>query len=1043
MPNIKTGVPIVSELREGVTEYRYVPGKGLISYTKYNNKLYSSKQFPSSTPPVIDKKARTVINNSETINITTTSDGTGGTSSLDIDELNALSGTGLHQTQDHFVFSDNGTEKKITFSNLEDAIFSNMNSASSDVSVAAGGAITIANDAVSLAKMAGLVRGKFIVGDASGNPSALAAGANGKILVADANGDPSWTTLDGDASISAGTLAISSDVIVNADVKTDAAIAVSKLALTAGDGLTLNTNDMDLDAALTTVTSIKNNSLIIGGNSQNNTIDFGTDDVILFDTDNTERMRVDAAGVDVTGTITATGNITIADAGTIGSTSDTDAIAIASGGDVTFSQDIKLGTYSNPNFSNGLIGSSSFTSGFAGSGWQINHSSNDFTIELDNMFIRGTLSVYELLIQQIRATNGAVFVTSAAKVESVSGLSTTDDDGYITFEDPNGTNICPFAVGDIIMMQRIVPGALVAGNAAGNATNVIKKCVYKVTHIGQFSTNNVATVTNISYDNLAIPVAGDEFVRIGNVGDSSGGDDDRRGLLYLTSDDSNAPFMDVKDEVDSYADWHSTSTTKVRVGKLSGITDAGLNGGSALSGYGLYGGNVFLKGAINATSGHIGANASGANGWVIAESKISSTDSSNVIGLVQDNAAHADVGGISSFYAGATASTGAGAKISFGSDGKIRGNGIYIKGGVEYLITASRIFGNGSDGALTLSSDTQTSSIDSVNWVASGILQRDIYATNLTINAGVNIKTGGYRIFVRDTLIINGSGTSLYNVGSAGDNGSNGTNDAQGAGGSGSGAGGLEGSLKGGVAGGNGGNGGDAGTQSEDPNGDDGSAGTAGGSTSNCIRRYSNNAGGRGANGAGSGGGSGAGGSSAAVAGSSTDGKISITNADLSYIIAMRDFFTIDGTSPSLLPAAGSSGGGGGGGGDYVSGSGGGGGGGGQGGGSGGHVMVVARQITGTLSNLTLAANGGNGGNGGSAGTAVGSGTGGIGAGGNGGDGGCVTLITGTDPGTSGSGGIIRNVSGGTKGNQGVSGGSVADTAASDGEDGTALTIQV
>ena len=42
---------------------------------------------------------------------------------LNIDGYSALGGSGIHQTQDHFVFSDNGTEKKITFSNLEDAIF--------------------------------------------------------------------------------------------------------------------------------------------------------------------------------------------------------------------------------------------------------------------------------------------------------------------------------------------------------------------------------------------------------------------------------------------------------------------------------------------------------------------------------------------------------------------------------------------------------------------------------------------------------------------------------------------------------------------------------------------------------------------------------------------------------------------------------------------------------------------------------------------------------------------------------------------------------
>jgi len=65
--------------------------------------------------------------------------------SFDIDSLGALGGTGLHQTQDHFVFSDNGTEKKITFSNLEDAIFGNV---SGDAAIAAGGALTIAANSV-------------------------------------------------------------------------------------------------------------------------------------------------------------------------------------------------------------------------------------------------------------------------------------------------------------------------------------------------------------------------------------------------------------------------------------------------------------------------------------------------------------------------------------------------------------------------------------------------------------------------------------------------------------------------------------------------------------------------------------------------------------------------------------------------------------------------------------------------------------------------------------------------------------------------------
>ena len=79
----------------------------------------------------------------------------------------------------------------------------------------ATGAVTIslADNGVTLAKMAGIVRGKFIYGDASGDPAALGAGADGKILVADANGDPSWTTLSGDASLSAGALTIANDAV--------------------------------------------------------------------------------------------------------------------------------------------------------------------------------------------------------------------------------------------------------------------------------------------------------------------------------------------------------------------------------------------------------------------------------------------------------------------------------------------------------------------------------------------------------------------------------------------------------------------------------------------------------------------------------------------------------------------------------------------------------------------------------------------------------------------------------------------------------------
>ena len=49
----------------------------------------------------------------------------------------------------------------------------------------------LADDAITLAKLAGVARGKIIIGDSSGNPSALAVGTSGQALVSDGT-DTAW-----------------------------------------------------------------------------------------------------------------------------------------------------------------------------------------------------------------------------------------------------------------------------------------------------------------------------------------------------------------------------------------------------------------------------------------------------------------------------------------------------------------------------------------------------------------------------------------------------------------------------------------------------------------------------------------------------------------------------------------------------------------------------------------------------------------------------------------------------------------------------------
>ncbi|SVC01811.1 uncharacterized protein METZ01_LOCUS254665, partial [marine metagenome] len=175
---------------------------------------------------------------------------------------------------------------------------------SGDATLAASGALTIAANAVSLAKMAGITRGSIIIGDSGGDPAELVAKTDTQILVG--NGDDlASVAVSGDATLANnGALTIAANAVQTGMVHDDVATEL------AGDGITATSGVLAVTPAQTTITSVKNNSLVIGGNSQNNTIDFGTDDEILFDIDNTEVMKVVAAGLDVTGTLVASGNVT-------------------------------------------------------------------------------------------------------------------------------------------------------------------------------------------------------------------------------------------------------------------------------------------------------------------------------------------------------------------------------------------------------------------------------------------------------------------------------------------------------------------------------------------------------------------------------------------------------------------------------------------------------------------------------------------------------------------------------------------------------------
>jgi len=106
-------------------------------------------------------------------------------------------------------------------------------------SVNGSGSVTIANNAISLAKMAGLARGKLIYGDASGDPAALTVGSANTVLQSDGT-DVSWATVTN--AMLAGSIADSKLATISTADKVSAA-AIQIDGATDGSSITIASTD--------------------------------------------------------------------------------------------------------------------------------------------------------------------------------------------------------------------------------------------------------------------------------------------------------------------------------------------------------------------------------------------------------------------------------------------------------------------------------------------------------------------------------------------------------------------------------------------------------------------------------------------------------------------------------------------------------------------------------------------------------------------------------------------------------------------------------
>ena len=214
-------------------------------------------------------------------------------------------------------------------------------------------------------------------------------------------------------------------------------------------------------------------------------------------------------------------------------------------------------------YAGGKIGSPTFASGFAG--WGVEVDIPTATAEMDNLFVRKTFTAYEIAYSQIYGLGGSQIVSDINKIASVKVMP----DRYRCYmDDMDGLMLMNLRKGDGVRIQTRTGTTSIKylfGRCIGVESDYFDIAIPLIEGTGQ-------------------PEAGDFALRWGSNEDA-----DRQGLIYLTTADSGAPFIDVYDGITGVS---TEDKLKARLGNLKGIRT---QRGDQLSGYGAYLNGIYVE----------------------------------------------------------------------------------------------------------------------------------------------------------------------------------------------------------------------------------------------------------------------------------------------------------------------------------------------------------------------------------------------------------------------------------------------------------------
>jgi len=241
----------------------------------------------------------------------------------------------------------------------------------------------------------------------------------------------------------------------------------------------------------------------------------------------------------------------------------------------------------------GDLSSPDFVAGFlTGKGWRLKNEpienaagvlESKYNLELDNLIVRGSMRIFEMIISQLLGENDNRIFTAMMEVDHFDAES-----GRVYLDTKEGRMYNSFRKGDYIMVQQY--NGLPSEENDHYVTKNYELLVKEVGTEGE-GEDRLAWVT---FENFTSSMAGatpeklitkrDTFVRVDNVSAP-----DRKGIIQVMTVGSDTPYIDIVHGMKTNPD----SALKGRIGNLKGIRHPILG---QLKGFGEYLNNLYAVG---------------------------------------------------------------------------------------------------------------------------------------------------------------------------------------------------------------------------------------------------------------------------------------------------------------------------------------------------------------------------------------------------------------------------------------------------------------